>query len=152
MRTVLILALLSFVLLSGCLFGPPSSPPSFLKRVDVDVLRAPIPDQFPLQTALTAHDFTVGDDLPVSVQLNLPGKELRDVSLAFSLYRADSPKPVRSATLSHLRAGDLKLTFSTHDLSPGSYHLDTTILPVRGDPITSSLPFTLSPKPSERGT
>ena len=120
MRTAFLLALAFLATLLGC---PAASQAPFLKQVNVDVLK-PAPDQPEVQASLAKTSLPVGDDLAVSVQVNLPEKALKQCKLGFALYRADGGKPIRVANLAQLRAGSLQILLSTASLAPGDYRLD----------------------------
>ena len=144
MRIAFLLTLAFLAALLGC---PATSQAPFLKQVNVDVLK-PAPDQPELSASLAMNSLSVGDDLAVTVQLNLPEKTLKQSKLGFALYRAEGGKPISVANLAQLRVGSLKVLLSTASLAPGDYRLDVTLTPVSGSPVIQSFPFALTPSPT----
>ena len=142
MRIAFLLTLAFLTTLLGC---PSTSQAPFLKQVNVDVLK-PAPDQPELSASLAKNSLPVGDELAVTVAVNVPEKTLKQCKLGFALYRADGGKPIRVANLAQLRAGSLKVIFSTASLAPGDYRLDVG-LNSSDHGGTISVPFTLTPRP-----
>jgi len=146
MRIAALLLTLSLLLtVSGCLLFP--APPPFFKQIDVDVLR-PGPAQPLLAASLPRTDYTVGEDLPLSVAINLPERELKEASLRIELLADSRKQPLHAVPLAHLRAGALKLTFDSASLPPGGYTLNVILTPANASPTMQSLSFTLIRKTS----
>ncbi len=133
MRTQSILLFLLLIFLPGCLLT--SSPrESFLKEVHVDVVGPGRPDEQHTQLKLSVQEgpHFSRQDLPVSLELRLPVRELKEATVELTLYETGKTRALRTARLSQLRAGKLELVLSTAGLAPGSYCLTVTLKPSSG--------------------
>lgn len=140
---------LLLIFLPGCLPAPSPRKP-FLKEVHVDVLptgRPDVPDNnqhAPLKLSMQDGPYFSGQDLSVSLELLMPVRELKEVTVELALCEAGKEQALRAARLSQLRAGKLELVLSMAGLAPGRYDLVVTLKLPGGSVVMESVSFELT--------